>query len=183
LLAEEMGLSELDRYRLRIGAPLHDIGKIGIHDLVLRKATRLTPEEFEHLQSHTVKGAAILDSIPGLEQVIPIVRNHHERWDGHGYPDRLAGPHIPLLARLVAIADAFDAMTTDRPYRIGLSVEEAFVQIARSGGSQFDPEGAEAFLRMRPRIEQLLRQSQSQASTSNLGKLYNVAELLKRACA
>jgi putative nucleotidyltransferase with HDIG domain len=119
LLAEEMKVSGTDHYHLRIGAPLHDIGKIGINDAVLRKRERLTADEFEHMKSHTVKGAVILETIPGLDKVIPIVRNHHERWDGTGYPDRLAGEGIPPLARLMAVADTFDAMTTDRPYFVG----------------------------------------------------------------
>jgi HD-GYP domain-containing protein (c-di-GMP phosphodiesterase class II) len=179
LLAEEMGLSDIDHYRLKIGAPLHDIGKIGINDIVLRKAATLTPEEFEQMKMHTIKGAAILETIPGLDGVIPIVRNHHERWDGLGYPDGLAGTKIPRLARLVAIADTFDAMTTDRPYRVGLTLDEAFAQVESCAGTQFDPECAQAFIRVRPSIEQLVRQSQSLTSTHHLGKLYNPAKLME----
>jgi HD-GYP domain-containing protein (c-di-GMP phosphodiesterase class II) len=130
------------------------------------------------MKSHTVKGAAILETIPGLEDVIPIVRNHHERWDGNGYPDRLAGNLIPPLARLVAVADTFDAMTTDRPYRVGLSADEAFAQIQAGAGSQFDPACAEAFLRLRPRLEQLLQQNQSLANTGCPGQRYDVAKLV-----
>src|SRR5262249_23041140 len=100
LLAEELNLSEQERDALRIGAPLHDVGKVVIHDSVLRKPDRLTPAEFEHMKTHTVKGAAILQPFPGLGDVIPVVRNHHERWDGRGYPDGLAGEAIPRLARL-----------------------------------------------------------------------------------
>ena len=129
LLAEEMDLSEIDHNHLRIGAPLHDIGKIGIDDAVLRKNERHTPEEFEHMKSHTVKGAALIETLPGLDAVLPIVRNHHERLDGAGYPDQLAGEKIPLLARLMAVVDTFDAMTTDRPYRDGMSIDEALTQI------------------------------------------------------
>jgi putative nucleotidyltransferase with HDIG domain len=180
LLAEEMDLSGTDRYLLRVGAPVHDIGKIGINDAILRKRTPLTPEEFEHMKSHTVKGAAILESLPELDSVIPIVRNHHERWDGGGYPDRLARDKIPKLARLLAVADSFDAMTTDRPYRVGLSVDEAYAQIEKGAGGQFDPDCAEAFLRLRPSIEQLLEHHQSQTHTDhNLAKLFDVARLLK----
>jgi putative nucleotidyltransferase with HDIG domain len=161
LLAEELELPEPDCSVLRIGAPLHDVGKIGIDDAVLRKPGRLTPAEFEHVQSHTVKGAAILAPFRGLEEVIPIVRSHHERWDGKGYPDSLAGEAIPRLARLVAVADTFDAMTSDRPYRKGLSLEEAFAQIRAGVGVQFDPECALAFLRVRRRVEELFGQHAS----------------------
>jgi putative nucleotidyltransferase with HDIG domain len=181
LLAKELHLSDTDVYHLRIGAPLHDIGKIGIDDAVLRKREPLTAEEYELMKSHTVKGAAILETIPDMDEVIPIVRNHHERWDGTGYPDRLAGEQIARLARLVAVADAFDAMTTDRPYRIGLTVEEAFTHIARGAGTQFDPVFAEAFVRLRPRIEHLVRQHQDLTHTENLGRCFNVSKLLSNA--
>jgi HD-GYP domain-containing protein (c-di-GMP phosphodiesterase class II)/pSer/pThr/pTyr-binding forkhead associated (FHA) protein len=165
LLAEEMDLSETDHNHLRIGAPLHDIGKIGIDDAVLRKNERLTPEEFEHMKSHTVKGAALIETLPGLEAVLPIVRNHHERWDGAGYPDRLAGENIPLLARLMAVVDTFDAMTTDRPYRDGMSIDQALAQIESCAGSQFDRECAQAFLGMRKTLEQHVNQKDAMAQT------------------
>jgi putative nucleotidyltransferase with HDIG domain len=168
-LAQEMALSETDRHYLSIGAPLHDIGKIGIDDVVLRKHERLTPEEFEQMKSHTVKGAAILATIPGLEQVIPIVRNHHERWDGAGYPDGLAGAQISRLACVVAVADTFDAMTTDRPYRAGLPAEEAFEQIACGAGSQFDPACVAAFLRLQEPLGHLVRQQQALEHTDLCG--------------
>jgi putative nucleotidyltransferase with HDIG domain len=159
LLAEELNLSDPERDVLRIGAPLHDVGKVVINDNVLRKPDRLTPAEFEHMKTHTVKGAAILQSFPGLAQVIPVVRNHHERWDGQGYPDRLAGEAIPWLARLVAVADSFDAMTSDRPYRKGLPLDQAFEQIHSGAGVQFDPQCAAAFLRLRRRVEECYRQN------------------------
>jgi HD-GYP domain-containing protein (c-di-GMP phosphodiesterase class II) len=171
LLAEEMNLSETDRQHLRIGSPLHDIGKIGIDDAILRKADRLTPEEFEHMKSHTVKGAALVQTLPGLDIILPIVRNHHERWDGCGYPDQLAATTIPHLARLMAVVDTFDAMTTDRPYRKGMQIREALVLIERGAGSQFDPACVEAFVRLRPVLEQQLCQHQSQSQTMADGEL------------
>src|SRR5262249_28644050 len=177
-LAEEMALSEADLYHLRVGAPLHDIGKIGIDDAVLRKGDRLTAAEFEQMKAHTVKGAALLETIPGLDPVLPIVRNHHERWDGLGYPDRLSGEEIAPLARLVAVVDSFDAMTTDRPYRVGLSLEEAFDQIESGAGSQFDPDCAAAFCRIRPCIEDHVRRHRSETNTDAHGKLYDVSKLL-----
>src|SRR5206468_11616283 len=129
LLAQQLNLPQKDQELLRIGTPLHDIGKIGIDDAILRKPARLSPEEFKIMQSHTVKGDAIVSTIPDLHVVRPIVRSHHERWDGTGYPDRLAGENIPLLARIVAVADAFDAMTSNRPYhpdKKGKAPDEAF---------------------------------------------------------
>ncbi len=156
LVADQLNLSSTDRYHLRIGGPVHDIGKIGIDDGVLRKCGPLTPEEFEHMKSHTTKGAAILETIPGLEQVVPIVRSHHERWDGGGYPDGLAGEQIPTLARVVAVADAFDAMTTDRPYRLGMSADDAIARIEKGAGAQFDSDCADAFVRLRPVIRDLV---------------------------
>src|SRR5262249_42722247 len=108
LLAEQLGLSAQDLEWIRIGTPLHDIGKIGIDDAILRKRDKLTEEEFEIMKTHTVKGAEIIATVPDLHPIIPIVRSHHERWDGKGYPDRLAGENIQPWARIVAVADAFD---------------------------------------------------------------------------
>jgi putative nucleotidyltransferase with HDIG domain len=152
LLAEQLSVSAADVQLLRIGTPLHDIGKIGIDDAILRKAGRLTPEEFEIMKSHTVKGAAILGTVPDLVPALPIVRSHHEQWNGKGYPDALAGENIPRLARIVAVCDAFDAMTSDRPYRKGLPVEVAFGEVEKQSGQQFDPECAAAFAAIRDRI-------------------------------
>jgi putative nucleotidyltransferase with HDIG domain len=155
LLAGELGLGADGREQLRIGAPLHDIGKIGVSDAILNKPGRLTADEFEEMKTHTVKGAAMLEGIAGLGPVLPIVRHHHEHWDGTGYPDRLAGAAIPPLARIVSVADAFDAMTSARPYRAALPLEQAFGEIAERGGTQFAPECSQAFLRLRPQIEKL----------------------------
>jgi HD-GYP domain-containing protein (c-di-GMP phosphodiesterase class II) len=160
LLAEALKLPRHVRRQIETGGRLHDIGKIGIRDAVLRKEGRLSDEEFEHMKSHTVKGAAILAAIPDLAPVLPIIRNHHERWDGRGYPDRLVGQEIPLASRLVAVADSFDAMTSNRPYRSSLSVDEAFDQLRRGAGSQFDPDCSRAFLALRPRLLKILQQSQ-----------------------
>ena len=137
------------------GTPLHDIGKIGIDDAILRAPRRLTPAEFARMQDHTTIGADCLAGIAELRPIIPIVRNHHERWDGTGYPDRLAGEAIPLLARIVAVADSFDAMTSRRPYHEtnrDRSPEAAFAEVERQAGRQFDPRCAEAFLGIRAQI-------------------------------
>jgi HD-GYP domain-containing protein (c-di-GMP phosphodiesterase class II) len=166
LLAERLALSPVECRLLQVGVPLHDIGKIGVDDAVLRKAGALNRTEFQRMRSHTVRGAAILSGIPGMAPVLPIVRSHHERWDGRGYPDGLVGDAIPLLARVVAIADAFDAMTSDRPYRKGLPLARAFAEISAGSGSQFDPRCVAAFLSLRSYLEELLRQRQSLAETN-----------------
>jgi putative nucleotidyltransferase with HDIG domain len=154
LLGMQLDLSPEDMHLIRIGTPLHDIGKIGIDDAILRKPGRLTPAEFDIMKTHTTKGAKILEQVPDLENVIPIVRSHHERWDGQGYPDRLRGEEIPYLARIVAVADAFDAMTSDRPYRQGMAADAAFAEVEKQRGKQFDPLCANAFLAIRQRIIQ-----------------------------
>jgi HD-GYP domain-containing protein (c-di-GMP phosphodiesterase class II) len=166
LLAEELGLSEAECNDLRLGGPLHDIGKIGIDDAVLRKPSPLTPEEFEYMKTHTVKGVAILQTIPELAPILPIVRSHHERWDGKGYPDGLAGDRIPYLARVLAVADTFDAMTTDRPYRAGLGLADAIAEIGKGAGTQFDADCAAAFVRVRPRLEEMIQQRNLSATFS-----------------
>ena len=129
-----------------MGAILHDIGKIGIHDAILRKAGPLTDEEWVHMRSHPVIGTQILRGISFLEPVIPYVRHHHERWDGKGYPDGLAGENIPIGGRLIAVADAFDAMTSSRPYRPALPVDAALAELRSSTGRQLDPRIVEAFM-------------------------------------
>lgn len=152
ILAEAMNLSPDDQRIIRIGTPLHDIGKIGIDDSILRKPGRLTDTEFELMKTHTTKGAAIIESIPDLMPILPIVRNHHEAWNATGYPDRLGGEKIPFLARIVAVADAFDAMTSNRPYRPGMNVDEAMQEIETQAGRQFDPTVVSAILRRRDAI-------------------------------
>jgi putative nucleotidyltransferase with HDIG domain len=154
LLGNQLDLPPDQMHLIRIGTPLHDIGKIGIDDAILRKPGRLTPQEFDIMKTHTTKGAKILEQVPDLESVVPIVRSHHERWDGGGYPDRLRGEEIPYLARIVSVADAFDAMTSDRPYRPGMAPEVAFTEVEKQRGKQFDPECASAFLAIRQRIIQ-----------------------------
>ncbi|MCI0683397.1 MAG: HD domain-containing protein [Gemmataceae bacterium] len=161
LLADELRLSQTDCYQLQIGTPLHDIGKIGIDDAILRKPGKLTPAEFEAMKDHTVKGAAIVESIASLNPIVPIVRHHHERWDGTGYPDKLGRDRIALTARIVAVADAFDAMTSHRPYRPAMPPPLAFLEILSKAGTHFDPGCVQAFLRLRAKIEAVLKQSAS----------------------
>ena len=155
-LARQMGLSTEERELIRVGTPLHDIGKIGISDAVLRKPGKLTDAEFEEMKSHPVKGVAILENFNALRPILPIVRSHHERWDGHGYPDGLAGENIPLIARVVAVADTFDALTSDRCYRHGMPCALAFDEIGHNAGTQFDADCVRAFLAIRASIETTL---------------------------
>lgn len=119
---------------------LHDVGKIGVSDTLLLKPTGLTDEEYGIIKRHVVAGANILQAMPFLSEVVGIVRHHHERWDGTGYPDGLAGEAIPLAARMLAVADAFDAMTTDRPYRAAFSVADARQMLLDGRGTQWDPD-------------------------------------------
>ncbi|MCZ2343143.1 MAG: HD domain-containing protein [Bacteroidales bacterium] len=175
LLGEHLGLSDDELELIHIGTPLHDIGKIGIADAILRAPRRLTVEEFEVMQTHTTLGAAYLQSIPELHPIIPIVRNHHERWDGTGYPDRLSREEIPRIARIVAVADAFDAMTSDRPYhpqRQGRPAEEAFAEIEQQSKSQFDPLCVKGFLAIRDPIMDAMRELMppDPRANSHLGK-------------
>lgn len=155
MLAEKLELPEDQIELIKLGGPLHDIGKIGIDDAILRKPGKLTPDEYAVMQTHTTKGAEILSTIPEMHPIIPIVRNHHERWDGTGYPDRLAGEDIPYLARILAVADAFDAMTSHRPYhqfKKGKPPAWAFAEVEKQAGRQFDPRCAAAFLEIREHI-------------------------------
>jgi HD-GYP domain-containing protein (c-di-GMP phosphodiesterase class II) len=129
----------------RYGFLLHDIGKVGIPDHILRKPSPLTREEWEVMQTHPILGGQMLGPIRFLQRAIPIVECHHERWDGKGYPRGLKGEAIPLAARIFSVVDTFDAMTSDRPYRRALSVDEAVSEILAAGGTQLDPAIAEAF--------------------------------------
>ncbi len=157
LLARELKLSPTEIDNVEIGTPLHDIGKIGVDDAILRKPGRLTSNEFEIMKTHTVKGAEILNTMTNLSPMIPIVRHHHEKWDGSGYPDGLGAQKIPRIARVVAVTDAFDAMTSDRPYRKALSASKAFEELHKGAGSHFDPQCVEAFLNVREKVVALLR--------------------------
>jgi HD-GYP domain-containing protein (c-di-GMP phosphodiesterase class II) len=143
--------------KLEIGAPLHDIGKLLVPEHILKTERKLTTEEFAEMKQHTTRGDVIVSSIADLHPIRPIVRSHHERWDGAGYPDGLAGEAIPLMARIVSIVDAYDAMTTTRPYRNALSVDVAFAEIERMSGKQFDPQCAAAFLAIREKVADAMK--------------------------
>lgn len=147
-LAQQMGVPEEQLVPIMRGALLHDIGKIGIPDQILRKPEPLTPEEWEVMKTHSQIGYEMLLPIDFLQNATPIVRHHHERYDGSGYPIGLIGEAIPIGARIFAVADAYDALTSDRPYRRGRSHEEAVAEIVRCSGSHFDPAVVEALLRL-----------------------------------
>lgn len=145
-MGRELGFKPTQLDAIQYGATLHDIGKIAISENILNKPGRLTDAEFEIMKQHPVKGSVILMPVQFPWNVIPVVRHHHERWDGKGYPDMLAATDVDLHARMTAICDTFDAMTTDRPYRAGLPVETALKEIIRCRGNQFDPDLVHVFL-------------------------------------
>jgi len=147
-IGENMELSKDEIENLKLAAILHDIGKIGVSDNILHKQGKLNEEELEKMNRHSLHGAELLYHIKKLKDVVPGIRGHHERYDGTGYPDKLKNGKIPLIARIIAVADTFDAMTTDRPYRKGLSREVAFAELKRLRGIQFDPDVIEAFLKL-----------------------------------
>jgi putative nucleotidyltransferase with HDIG domain len=148
LIIAELPVAPENLSTLRRGALLHDIGKIGVPDNVLRKPAALSDAEWVVMKRHPEHGARIISQIPFLQDVSRIVRHHHERWDGKGYPDGIAAEAIPLGARIFAVADSFDAMTSDRPYRRAMSVKDARVEVARCRGTQFDPNVVDAFVRV-----------------------------------
>jgi putative nucleotidyltransferase with HDIG domain len=144
-LAKELGCDAELLHTLYMAGLLHDVGKIGIDDAVLRKPEKLTEAEFEHIKEHPSLGYRILADISQLSAVLPAVLHHHEQWDGRGYPMKLVSDQIPLIARIVAVADAFDAMSSDRPYRKGMSVEKVNEIFKRGAGQQWDPEVITAY--------------------------------------
>ncbi|HEX6203336.1 MAG TPA: HD domain-containing phosphohydrolase [Thermoanaerobaculia bacterium] len=152
-IARHLNLPEDVQHRVWIAALLHDVGKIGVDDRILKKGGVLSAEEFEAMKAHTLVGAEILAPIEQLREMIPAVRWHHENWNGRGYPDGLKGEQIPLAARIVAVADTFDAVTTDRPYQRAFEIDEAVGTIRRLVGSRFDAKVVSAFLRAHERGE------------------------------
>lgn len=144
-IAENLDIEALDAEQLRFGAMLHDIGKIHIRETTLSKRDTLSDDERLEIVKHPITGAEMIKDIPYLALAIPVIRSHHERWDGLGYPLGLKNEQIPLAARIVAIADCFDAMTTARPYNQARSLEEAYMEILNNAGTLYDPGVVEAF--------------------------------------
>ena len=146
LIGKHLGLSAEDIKTLKVGGLFHDIGKIGIPDSILRKESRLDDSEYSQIKNHPSIGAHILCNAEIFREIIPIVKHHHEKYDGTGYPSRLAGENIPFLARIAAVADTFDAMSSRRTYRDALPIDVVKAEITRCSGTQFDPQIAKAFL-------------------------------------
>lgn len=147
-IAMELGLSEMELYELELFATLHDLGKVGIDDRILTKPGRLTPEEWKEMEKHPEIGYRIAVSSPELAPIAELILSHHERWDGTGYPRELKGENIPLLSRILMLADAYDAMTEDRVYRKAMTREDAIAEIRRNSGAQFDPVIVESFMQV-----------------------------------
>jgi len=144
-IARRMGIGNEALRIIELGALLHDVGKIGVTDAILQKPGPLDSEETQQIREHPEKGRRILSNIDYLKTAIPCVLHHHERYDGRGYPERLSGTRIPLPGRIIAVADAFDAMTSDRPYRRALTVRRAMAELRRHAGKQFDPKVVRVF--------------------------------------
>jgi putative nucleotidyltransferase with HDIG domain len=152
-VGQELGMTVKELDALRFGSLFHDIGKIAIPDVLLTKPDRLTADEYELMKRHSAEGARIVSKFGRLRESVPIIRHHHERWDGRGYPDGLAEDEIPLAAAVAGLADAWDAMTIERPYQRALSAEEALEEVRACRGTQFVPAVVDAFfaaVRKRP---------------------------------
>jgi HD-GYP domain-containing protein (c-di-GMP phosphodiesterase class II) len=141
-----MNLTAEELERIRLGAVLHDVGKIGVEDKILKKQAPLDQDEWKVMQTHPDQGYDIMSRVEGLKDVIGGMRYHHERWDGKGYPFGLKGEEIPFIARIIAVADTYDAMVSTRPYRKGLDPKIAYDEIVKHSGTQFDPTVVEAFI-------------------------------------
>ncbi|MBI4698835.1 MAG: HD domain-containing protein, partial [Nitrospirae bacterium] len=153
MIAKELGVEGDDLKYLRLAGLLHDIGKIGTYDYLLEKPDKLTRDEFEIIMKHPVQGETIIREIKQLRDITPIIRHHHENFDGTGYPDRLRGEAIPLFSRLLHIADSFDSMTSDRPYRQAPGFQYALLELRKYAGFQFDPHMVEAFFRIKDKLD------------------------------
>jgi putative nucleotidyltransferase with HDIG domain len=171
-LAKELGLQEASQIKaIAASALLHDMGKLAIPEHILNKPGKLTDAEFERMKQHSALGAEILSSISFPYPVIPIVRHHHENWDGTGYPDGLSGPTIPIGARILSVVDCYDALTSDRPYRRRLSEEEAVGILKDRRGSMYDPLIVDVFLEARDR----LRPSEPPSETKTRARMLSSA--------
>lgn len=164
-VGERLGLHANDLHVLGLGALLHDVGKLAVPATILGKPDRLTDAEFAVMKHHVIAGEQLVRGSRALEAIAPIVRGHHERFDGNGYPDRLSGPDISFLARIVSVCDAFDAMANTRQYRVGMGVERAIAILREHSGSQWDPVVVEAFVEL------------IQTATPDLGRLEHVGRL------
>jgi len=146
IVARKLGLSREEQEKIKLAARLHDIGKISIPDGILNKPAPLSKEEYAEIKKHSALGADLFSNIKSLKEVSKIIRHHHEWYNGEGYPDGLAGEEIPLGSRIISVADAYQAMTSDRPYRKAFSKEKAIAELERGAGSQFDPKIVRIFI-------------------------------------
>jgi HD-GYP domain-containing protein (c-di-GMP phosphodiesterase class II) len=165
-LAEAMRLPAEECKQIEAAAALHDLGKLAVPPALLQKPGPLAADEMDCVKGHPVEGESIAALVSGLAALLPVIRNHHERWDGKGYPDGLAGEGIPRPARIVAVANAFDAMTSDQPHRRAMSCEQAFEELQTHAGTQFDPKCIQAFLTLQPRLEAQLAQKAGSARSA-----------------
>jgi putative nucleotidyltransferase with HDIG domain len=173
-LGEQLGIDRQRLDALRFGALFHDIGKLGVPDTILTKPERLTPHEFELIKKHSSDGAYIVGKFSRLRDAVPIIEHHHERWDGKGYPHGVGGEQIPIEAAIVGLADAWDAMTTDRPYHRALTLDEACAEIRNGRGTQFAPEVVDAFfVTLRRRPDELYP---DEIDAGNTGNVVHIAE-------
>jgi len=163
-LGKDLGLSDSELNALRAASMLHDIGKLAVPEQILSKPGRLTPEEFDRMKIHPIVGAEILDRVQFPYPVVPIVRSHHEKWDGTGYPHGLKGEGIPIGARILSVVDCFDALTSERPYRRAVSADEAVKHLISEIETSFDPRVVEAIEKRYPELEQVVSRSQSTKS-------------------
>ncbi|HOM15690.1 MAG TPA: HD domain-containing protein [Thermoguttaceae bacterium] len=161
-LAQQLGCNARQQETIYLAGLLHDIGKIGVEDSVLRKPEKLTPEEYEHIKQHVRIGHRILQDLKKLDNVLPIILYHHEAWDGSGYPDQLPREEIPMGARIIAVADAFDAMSSDRPYRKGMPIEKIETILQAGAGRQWDPQVVEAFFQAKQDILEIVRRERQE---------------------
>lgn len=152
---EQMGMDERELLHLRRAAQLHDVGKVKVSADILRKPDRLSDAEWDELRLHAILAESVLESLWFLSPAMPMIRHHHERWDGAGYPDGLAGEKIPLGARIIGVAEAFDSLTQSTPFRAASLEAEALGELRRCAGSQFDPAVVEAFEKIQPLIQPL----------------------------
>ena len=166
-MGEVFGLSTNEIAALKAGALLHDIGKLAVPPHILNKPGPLTPAEFEKMKIHTVVGAQILGRVDFPYPVIPIIRHHHEQWDGRGYPDRLRGEQIPITARIISVVDCFDSIREDRPFRRGMTMDEATALMLRGSGIHFDPVVVEQFLKNLPRFDEQIAELGLQHQPAN----------------
>jgi putative nucleotidyltransferase with HDIG domain len=177
MLAKEAGLTEHEVERIYMAGLLHDVGKIGVPEAVLQKPGRLTAEEFEQMKKHPAIGARILHDVKQIQDIIPGVLHHHERYDGRGYPDGLSGQNIPIMGRIICLADCFDAMTSTRTYRKALPLEVTLADLRRCSGTQFDPLLTEAFLRIPTEVLRDILRQQDGAQRPELRTITGVGAL------